>query len=78
MTGIEDAEFRVGSGFNIDGFASIFLSLALTMRLMDVYVHMQHGIKDMEYSTGVKDEEGYPTMALVNRATAEALKHSLG
>jgi hypothetical protein len=39
---------------------------------------MQHWIKDMKYSTRVKDEEGYPAMALVNKATGEALKHSLG
>ncbi|RCV24241.1 hypothetical protein SETIT_5G069300v2 [Setaria italica] len=38
----------------------------------------QHWIKDMKYSTRVKDEEGYPAMALVNKATGEALKHSLG
>lgn len=39
---------------------------------------MQHWIKDMKYSTRVKDEEGYPAIALVNKATGEALKHSLG
>lgn len=39
---------------------------------------MQHWIKDMKYSTRVKDEEGYPAMALVNKASGEALKHSLG
>ena len=39
---------------------------------------MQHWIKDMKYSTRVKDEEGYPAMILVNKATGEALKHSLG
>ncbi|KAM0872244.1 hypothetical protein ACQ4PT_038845 [Festuca glaucescens] len=38
----------------------------------------QHWIKDMKYSTRVKDEEGYPAFALVNKATGEALKHSLG
>jgi hypothetical protein len=39
---------------------------------------VQHWIKDMKYSTRVKDEEGYPAFALVNKATGEALKHSLG
>lgn len=39
---------------------------------------MQHWIKDMKYSTRVKDEEGYPAIVLVNKATGEALKHSLG
>ena len=37
---------------------------------------MQHWIKDMKFSTRVKDEEGYPAMILVNKATGEALKHS--
>uniref|UniRef100_A0A0E0JD40 PH domain-containing protein n=1 Tax=Oryza punctata TaxID=4537 RepID=A0A0E0JD40_ORYPU len=40
--------------------------------------HTQHWVKDMKYSTRVKDEEGYPAMALVNKATGEALKHSIG
>uniref|UniRef100_A0A0D9UVT1 Ricin B lectin domain-containing protein n=1 Tax=Leersia perrieri TaxID=77586 RepID=A0A0D9UVT1_9ORYZ len=43
-----------------------------------ICVGMQHWVKDMKYSTRVKDEEGYPAMALVNKATGEALKHSLG
>nr|CAD1839938.1 unnamed protein product [Ananas comosus var. bracteatus] len=38
----------------------------------------QHWIKDMRYSTKVKDEEGYPAFMLINKATGEALKHSLG
>nr|CAB3476624.1 unnamed protein product [Digitaria exilis] len=38
----------------------------------------QQWIKDMKYSTRVKDEEGYPAIVLINRATGEALKHSLG
>jgi hypothetical protein len=40
--------------------------------------HTQHWVKDMKYSTRVKDEEGYPAMALVNKATGDALKHSIG
>jgi len=38
----------------------------------------QHWIKDMRWSTSIKDEEGYPAFALVNKATGEAIKHSLG
>ncbi|PKA65596.1 Zinc finger CCCH domain-containing protein 53 [Apostasia shenzhenica] len=38
----------------------------------------QHWIKDLKYSTKVKDEEGFPSFALVNKATGEALKHSTG
>jgi hypothetical protein len=32
----------------------------------------------MRHSTSIKDEEGYPAFALVNKATGEAIKHSLG
>ncbi|XP_052173081.1 ricin B-like lectin EULS3 [Diospyros lotus] len=38
----------------------------------------QHWIKDEKYSTRVKDEEGFPSFALVNKATAQAIKHSIG
>ncbi|KAJ6812120.1 ricin B-like lectin R40C1 [Iris pallida] len=38
----------------------------------------QHWIKDMRHSTRVKDEEGFPSFALINKATGQALKHSLG
>ncbi|OAY76193.1 hypothetical protein ACMD2_04536 [Ananas comosus] len=38
----------------------------------------QHWIKDMRHSTSVKDEEGYPAFALINKVTGQALKHSLG
>ncbi|GJN10649.1 hypothetical protein PR202_ga28761 [Eleusine coracana subsp. coracana] len=38
----------------------------------------QHWVKDMRHSTKVKDEEGYPAFALVNKVTGEALKHSTG
>ncbi|KAL3533359.1 hypothetical protein ACH5RR_006880, partial [Cinchona calisaya] len=39
---------------------------------------LQHWIKDEKYSTKVKDEEGFPSFALVNKATGEAIKHSVG
>ena len=32
----------------------------------------------MRHSTSIKDEEGYPAFALVNKVTGEAIKHSLG
>lgn len=38
----------------------------------------QHWFKDEKYSTRVKDEEGLPSFALVNKATGEAMKHSIG
>ncbi|CAK9141734.1 unnamed protein product [Ilex paraguariensis] len=38
----------------------------------------QHWIKDEKYSTRVKDEQGYPSFALVNKASGQAMKHSIG
>lgn len=38
----------------------------------------QHWYKDEKYSTRIKDEEGFPCFALVNKATGQAMKHSLG
>ncbi|KAI5316340.1 hypothetical protein L3X38_036047 [Prunus dulcis] len=38
----------------------------------------QHWYKDEKYSTRVKDEERFPSFALVNKATGQALKHSIG
>ncbi|KAJ3686673.1 hypothetical protein LUZ61_015837 [Rhynchospora tenuis] len=38
----------------------------------------QHWIKDMKYSNQIKDEEGYPAFAIVNKVTGQAIKHSLG
>ncbi|KAL7117238.1 hypothetical protein ACP275_03G060300 [Erythranthe tilingii] len=37
----------------------------------------QHWIKDAKSSTRVKDEEGYPSFALINKATKQAIKHSI-
>lgn len=39
---------------------------------------MQHWYKDEKYSTRVKDAEGCPAFSLINKATGEALKHSIG
>ncbi|GFP92694.1 hypothetical protein PHJA_001413600 [Phtheirospermum japonicum] len=38
----------------------------------------QHWIKDEKLSTRVKDEEGFPSFALINKATGHAMKHSFG
>ncbi|KAJ0080413.1 hypothetical protein Patl1_23003 [Pistacia atlantica] len=38
----------------------------------------QHWYKDEKYSTRVKDEEGFPCFSLVNKATGQAMKHSVG
>lgn len=39
---------------------------------------LQHWIKDEKYSTRVKDKEEFPSFALVNKATGQAIKHSTG
>lgn len=41
-------------------------------------IGLQHWYKDEKYSTSVKDEERFPSFALVNKATGQALKHSIG
>ncbi|CAA0813327.1 hydroxyproline-rich glycoprotein family protein [Striga hermonthica] len=38
----------------------------------------QSWVKDERLSTRVKDEEGFPSFALVNKATRQAIKHSFG
>ena len=38
----------------------------------------QHWFKDMRHSNKMKDEEGNPAFAIVNKATGLAVKHSLG
>lgn len=38
----------------------------------------QHWVKDMRYGNEIQDEEEYPAFALVNKATGEAIKQSLG
>ncbi|XP_030519334.1 ricin B-like lectin EULS3 isoform X1 [Rhodamnia argentea] len=38
----------------------------------------QKWYKDEKFSTRVKDEEGFPCFSLVNKATGEAIKHSVG
>ncbi|KAI3464988.1 hypothetical protein Pfo_021651 [Paulownia fortunei] len=38
----------------------------------------QHWIKDEKFSTRVKDEQGFPSFALINKATGQAMKHSIG
>ncbi|XP_019157514.1 PREDICTED: uncharacterized protein LOC109154096 [Ipomoea nil] len=38
----------------------------------------QHWYKEEKFSTKVKDEEGLPSFVLVNKATGQAIKHSIG
>ncbi|KAG6403176.1 hypothetical protein SASPL_135393 [Salvia splendens] len=39
---------------------------------------LQHWIKDDKYSHTVRDKDGLPSFALINKATGQALKHSIG
>nr|GEY10887.1 ricin B-like lectin R40G3 [Tanacetum cinerariifolium] len=39
---------------------------------------LQHWIKDDNVGINVKDEEGCPYFALINKATGQAIKHSIG
>ncbi|KAF5725698.1 hypothetical protein HS088_TW23G00425 [Tripterygium wilfordii] len=48
------------------------------LALSDPSDEYQHWYKDEKYSTRVKDEEGSPAFALVNKATGQAVKHSIG
>ncbi|KAM7269231.1 hypothetical protein ACFE04_024728 [Oxalis oulophora] len=40
--------------------------------------HFQDWFKDEKFSTKVKDEEGSPCFSLVNKATGQSMKHSVG
>lgn len=39
---------------------------------------LQHWVKDEKYSTEVKDQNGFPSFSLVNKATGQIMKHSVG
>lgn len=39
---------------------------------------VQHWYKDFRWGNEVKDEEGLPAFALINKATGLAIKHSIG
>ncbi|URE09948.1 (No apical meristem) protein [Musa troglodytarum] len=54
------------------------LSLSLSLLLCCLWTALQHWYKDMRYSNQVRDEEGFPSFALVNKVTGEAIKHSVG
>ncbi|XP_039043822.1 ricin B-like lectin R40G3 isoform X2 [Hibiscus syriacus] len=38
----------------------------------------QHWYKDEKFSTRIKDEVGFPSFSLVNKATGQVIKHSIG
>ncbi|OVA03905.1 Ricin B lectin domain [Macleaya cordata] len=42
------------------------------------FIQWVHWIKDERYSNTVRDEEGFPSFALVNKVTGQAMKHSIG
>ncbi|KAL7595403.1 hypothetical protein Lser_V15G28744 [Lactuca serriola] len=66
-------------------YSKIKTNYSLTIRNGEVVLaptnpsdHHQHWIKEEKFSTRVKDEEGFPSFALVNKATGQALKHATG
>lgn len=64
-------------------FSSISLAWIYDMDVLNVILGLdfavwQHWLKDMRFSTSIKDEEGMPAFALVNKATGLAVKHSIG
>lgn len=56
----------------------MFVLLYSWLSSLELVSNAQHWYKDEKYSTRVKDEEGLPCFALVNKATGEAVKHSVG
>jgi len=61
-----------------EGFSATVRNGAVCLAPTNPRDEYQHWIKDMRHSNSVKDEEGYPAFALVNRVTGEAIKHSQG
>lgn len=61
---------------------SILGNWVFVILLVRCFVHswliivIQHWYKDEKYSVRVKDEEGCPSFALVNKATGQAIKHA--
>ncbi|PWA57123.1 Ricin B lectin domain-containing protein [Artemisia annua] len=51
---------------------------ALPGHVVVVYISDDHWVKDDKFGKNIKDEEGYTSFALVNKATGQALKHSIG
>lgn len=64
--------------FSFPPFFQGFLSLTLMCLFLWFLLLLQHWYKDEKLSTRVKDEEGFPSFALVNKATGQAMKHSIG
>lgn len=61
-----------------EGFSLTIRNGEVVLARADRNDEYQHWIKDEKYSTKVKDEDGFPSFALVNKVTGEAIKHSIG
>ncbi|CAN6200308.1 unnamed protein product [Urochloa humidicola] len=61
-----------------DGYSLTVRNGAVCLAPTNPRDDFQHWVKDMRHSTSIKDEEGYPAFALVNKVTGEAIKHSIG
>ncbi|XP_075523454.1 ricin B-like lectin R40G3 isoform X2 [Primulina tabacum] len=59
-------------------FASTIYDGKVVLTPSDPSDPLQHWIKEEKYSTKVKDEEGFPSFALINKATGQAMKHAIG
>ncbi|KAH0466345.1 hypothetical protein IEQ34_006448 [Dendrobium chrysotoxum] len=58
--------------------ALVTLSVDYQLSLKFHVARLNHWYKDFRWGSQVKDEEGLPAFALVNKATGLAIKHSLG
>ncbi|XP_011622435.1 ricin B-like lectin R40G3 [Amborella trichopoda] len=61
-----------------NGFSLTIRDGSVVLAPYDPSDKFQHWIKDEKYCTRVKDEESFPSFALVNMATGLALQHSIG
>lgn len=61
-----------------EGFSLTIRNGQVVLAKADHNDDYQHWIKDEKYSTKVKDEDGFPSFALINKVTGEAIKHSIG
>ncbi|KAL4203115.1 hypothetical protein AMTRI_Chr01g126290 [Amborella trichopoda] len=83
--GDEYGRSRLPQGQDVRVFTLAETNYSLTIRGESVVLapanpddELQHWIKDEKFSTRVKDEQGFPSFSLVNKATGQALKHSVG
>lgn len=67
--------YRIYSRAN-EGFSVTVCDGAVCLMPSNPADRYQHWIKDMRYENRIKDKEGYPAFALINRFNGEAMKCS--